>query len=359
MNTTIKIPIQQIKTFLSRAGSIKNENVIPISQFLRVKGEANRTLLYKANSNSFIVHEIEQENESEYDFLIEERSLSIACETVEDTCYFDPCNDCIKMTIGKYSQSSPTEDLNSFFKFPELDDNFEYTISGEVLDSINAASKFVYSGKEFISKICFVHLSNNAVCATDNKKSYYKKFELELPKLVLNYNMCSVLSKFGSIIFQSTESHYIFNMGNSIYGFIKEQYEAPDFELAYKTIQNIKRPPLVVNKSDLFTFSDKSSKLASGFIDTIEISDGEQSSISLSFNSETTKSATETIIEVQKNEKYHEPEPFLVSASILKSVLSSISSESVEMYFATHGKSKFLIFSEEQNHISFIMGMTA
>lgn len=360
MDSPIKIPITEIKTFLSRASAIKPDTHIPISSFVRLKGETDKTSMYKSGQASFIIHEVDAENEEPYDFLIEEKSLSIACENTDaETILFEPAGDVVNITVGNYKQSSPTEDVILFYKFPEFENSFLHTLSGEILDSINAASKYAHAGKDFVTNVCFVHVSNNAVCATDNKKSYYKKFEDELPELVLSLKSCSVLSKFGTVKVKDIEKFYLFNTGSSIYGFSKEEYKAPNFDKAFNTIQEIKRPGFVVKKDSLFSFADKSHKLSSGFIDAIEISDSEGQEIKLDFKSDTVKTSTFSKIEVSKKEGYSEPTSFLVSASILKQVLASLTPETIDVCFATQGKSQFLIFSEDKNQISFIMGMTA
>ena len=360
MSQKIKIPITEIKTFLNRASAIKPDTHIPISSFVRLKGELDKTSMYKSGQASFIIHEVDVENEDPFDFLIEEKSLSIACEnTNSNTILFEPEGDIINITVGNYKQSSPTEDVILFYKFPEFENSFLHTLTGDILDSINAASKYAHAGKDFITNVCFVHVSNNAVCATDNKKSYYKKFEVELPDLVLSLNSCSVLAKFGSVKVKEIEKFYLFNTGSSIYGFSKEEYKAPDFNRAFNTVQEIKRPGFSVKKDSLFTFADKSHKLSSGFIDVIEISDSDRQEIQLGFKSDTVKASTFAKIDVQKKEGYSEPVPFLVSAGILKQVLSSLTPETIDVCFASLGQSQFLIFSEDKNQISFIMGMSA
>lgn len=355
----IQIKTSELKTFLSRASAIKTDTIIPVSSYLRIKGESDKTSMYKAGQHSFIVHEIDSENEETFDFLIEEKSLSIAIEgTDSETVYFEPADGIVKITVGNYEQTSAGEDVNIFYKFPEFDNAFECELSGEVLNAINSASKYAHAGKEFISNLSFVHVNNNSVCATDNKKSYYRKFDENLPVLVLRLDTCSVLSKFGNVKAKTIDTHYLFSTGSSIYGFAKEAYEAPNFEKAFNTIQEIKRPGFTVNKDSVFTFADKSHKLSGGYVDAIEIMDMPASKVKFGFKSDTVKASTFTEIIVDKKEGYEESVSFLVSAAALKVVLSSMSSEAIDVCRASHGASNFLIFSEDANQISFIMGMS-
>jgi hypothetical protein len=355
----IKIAITEIKTFLSRASAIKTDTLIPISAFIRIKGEQGKVSMCKGSQHAFLIHEFDSDNEDEFDFLIEEKSLSIAIDyTNSGDCIFEELDGSIKTIVGSYEQTSASEDLKSFYKFPEFDRTFQYELGGDVLNAINAASKYAHNGKEFVSNLCFVHLQNNTVFATDNKKSFFKKFKEPLPKLTLSLNTCAILSKFGSVETLDIPTHCVFNVGSSIYGFSKEAYDPPNFQKAYDTIQEIKRSGFNISKDQMHVFADKSYKLSNGFLDTIEISDSEQG-IRLDFKSDTVKASTFTVMEAEKEKGYSEPTSFLVSASILKQVLSSMSKEQVHVCFATHLVSNYLIFSEDQNHISFIMGMTA
>lgn len=210
----MKLQTHQLKKFNSVAGGIKKNTILPILSYLKFEDGK----VTKNNLESFVTMEIDFEGSC----LIDERILTTFVEsTGASEIDVEVKGNSITLSHGKERIISPTDDIKLFPEPPVPENKLDIFISQDVLKAIKVASNFTMDLENSPHASC-VHVGNGVVGATSGFIAYVEPIEDELPEIVLEKPMLSVLKGLEFATFNQSDSYIFFKNGNFTFGFIKK-----------------------------------------------------------------------------------------------------------------------------------------
>lgn len=242
----MKISVSELKSFKANASFIKQNNIIPVLSYLKLENGC----ITKNNLNSFLIQKVGKFKES---ILVEEKILMAFVDNASaDEIEISVSGKRILITDGFTKDYSPTDDI---INFPTNENGVfdKVEISTQVLSSIKTASTFILSEETMPNK-SNIFVGKKSVAGSNGFIAYVKSFDHDLPQMVLSKDVCTAISKFGTINFYESERYHFFEKDNCKFGFIKPTY--PFFDLTVFGIFDNEAPHFEVNKFDLIKFND-------------------------------------------------------------------------------------------------------
>jgi hypothetical protein len=156
--------------------------------------------------------------------LLDERLISaLLSSSGAEVFEISEVNNNILISDGFSNISFQKEDTTIFPKAPEeSDDRVTSFLNKDVIDSLSIAKSFA-KPRSIEHPLEFVHMKPNEVFASDGFVMYHKKFDCELPTLMLYPETCIALAGYENVMYYRAGNYDFFESGNTKYGFIKTE----------------------------------------------------------------------------------------------------------------------------------------
>lgn len=235
----------ELRRFFQNASAIRSKGILPILDFVKIDGNK----IIKTNTEAYIEMDITPTGKS---MLIDENTLSTLVKTTtSDEIKVEIDGKRVYLLDGRNKLFFQLPDDASLYpEFPDREKEEEYRLDAEVLIAIGEALKNV-GGSGLADSFDFVHLSNNYVFGSDHFRFYFKKFD-KLPTVSLSHLAASIICQFGGANFYERGNYYFFEIGNTLYGFAKEETVPPQF-ISFLDFTT-KEPYAEINTSEVTEF---------------------------------------------------------------------------------------------------------
>lgn len=244
MKQTIAIPLADLRQFKKNSSFIKQNGIIPILDYIKF----DNGQITKTNQNEYIIFK----SNFTGSFLVEERVLFNFIEYASgNELLFSFNGKKITLSDGNTEVTSQSEDLG-LFPIPEICTQDKIELPNEVLLAISTAAQYTQE-YEFDPKRPYVFVGAKAVAASDGLIGFYKKFDIDLPEMVLSEKTATKIGSLSSVMFCQNERYLFFETPNSTYGFIKPE---PKFFNLGNYFNYPKEVSFIVNKRDFIAFND-------------------------------------------------------------------------------------------------------
>lgn len=213
------IPLQALIDFKKDSVFIKNNNIIPILNYIKF----SPGVITKDNLNQFIDYNCDAVTES---LLIEERVLFNFLSVAKSDINIEIKGGVITLSDGSIIVKTKAEDVNLYPKHASPDDL--QSIPSEVFASIYCAAQFI-SDDTTMGVKSFVFSGNDHVAGTDGFIAYIEEVK-DSPDLILDKQTALKVGSFVDMKFCDDNKYYHFINDKASYGFIK--FEQPFFDLS-------------------------------------------------------------------------------------------------------------------------------
>lgn len=242
----MKLLTSELRQFKSNAAFIKANNILPILSFLKVQPGS----ITKNNLNSFLVQNISYSGQP---FLIEERILM----TMVDNTSAEEITVAVgdgKVTISD-GTTKTTSDSLPLAEFPSnaIPDTDPIAFSGELLDQIFIASRFVEDEADNIVKTC-VFISPDAVRSSNGFIAYEMKMATNCPNIFIPRTTTVAIAKLQAVSFSENASYQFFTTDKYQYGFVKAEYKFIDMSSFFQLGEV---PTFTIAKDGLIYFNNQ------------------------------------------------------------------------------------------------------
>ena len=252
---------KQLKQFNSIAGSMRQNNILPILSYLKFEDGK----ITKNNLESFVTMEADFEGAA----LIDEKVLmSIVDLTDADEIEVLPNGTKVTLCHGGKKFNSHTDDIKNF---PEniLIDGEEIEITQDVIADLKVISNFTMERENLPFTSC-VFLGNGVMAANTGFIAAVKKTEIDYPEIILEKNATSLIKSFNSIFFSQNNTYQFFTNGSFKFGFIKKETKYLNMSKFFEMIP--KEGALKMDKYPLQQFCDICNSVCVGRVVLAEIS---------------------------------------------------------------------------------------
>jgi hypothetical protein len=259
----MKIKTRQLKQFNSIAGSMRQNNILPILSYIKFEDGK----ITKNNLESFVTMEADFEGS----VLIDEKILMSFVESI-DAEEIDVTVNGTKVTLshGKEKFNSPTDNIIDFPKSAESDGE-EIEIPQDVLRAIKIASNFTMERENLPFTSC-VFIGDGVVAANTGFVAFAQKVEGAYPNIILEKSAATVIRNFNTVSFSQNDSYQFFTNNVFTFGFIKKDTKYIDMK-KYLTLPP-KEGVVEMNKTDLQNFCDICSSSSAGRVVIAKIEGG-------------------------------------------------------------------------------------
>jgi hypothetical protein len=325
----MKIKTRQLKQFNSIAGSMRQNNILPILSYIKFEDGK----ITKNNLESFVTMEADFEGS----VLIDEKILMSFVESI-DAEEIDVTVNGTKVTlsVGKEKDNSPTEAVGNFPVNPAPDGE-EIEISQEVLKAVKIASNFTADNENIPFTSC-VFIGKGLVAATTRFIAYTEIVDEALPEIIIEKSALAVIKNFNNASFSQNESYQFFNNHNFTFGFIKKDTKFVDMKMFSKMPEgNIVK----MDKTILVKFCDMVNSRCVGRVVIANINADKVSMIDVDYGNEAEKQLPAPLPDFSFNP--------LFMGKLLKSLPDT------ELDFTKEGKRIFI--TGKSGFVSLIMDM--
>jgi DNA polymerase III sliding clamp (beta) subunit (PCNA family) len=327
----MKIKVSDLKEFFKRSNKIKSNGVLPIHDYLLIESTPECVAITKSNGNMYCKHTIEEDNQGTEKLLVEEKRLSALVGNAKgEFIHFNTKGK--KVTLKDAANEVKLEamkevEVNAFKTFPESEGADRITLNPDVLAALFEARNFsaivesnfhyVYAHKKEAGH--FIYSSNGHLM-------YLRKFEEELPELVLSPEVCSIVCQFQSVQYYTAGNYDFFDTGATVYGFIKSEYKAPEYMQIIRSINQDEQ--ITMNRAEVISFCELVSSLAVAKFPVLKFEETAEDTLLMQYEESEYNVKTEREVKVKKNLW---PETFAFNSGYLTQVLKCFTTEEVNL----------------------------
>lgn len=330
----MKIKVSDLRDFFKKSAKIKSNGIIPIYDFLLFEFTCEAVSITKTNGNAFCKYTVTQDTETKGQLLIEEKRLSALVNNAKgEFVHFKVKGKKITLKDDNNELSLQlNEEISAFQTMPESEGAEMVILTPDVLSALFEARNFA-SLVESNFHYVYAHKKGNEHCVFASNRTilYVRKFEDELPNLALSPEVCSIIASFGHVQYYSAGNYDFFDTGNTVYGFIKTTYTAPEYAPVINSIDTTQT--LVLDKNEVLSFCELVNSLAVKELPIIGFEASQDAGLLVFYKEPEYSVETEKLLPVERN---FWPEDFSMNASMLKDVLKCFTSEKIVI--ATSGK---------------------
>ena len=228
----IKINVSEVNEFLKATSQVVNNVLFPELQYCKFSstGEIIRT-----NLNSWVIYKsgLEADDITE-DILVDDRILrgfvavlkddDIITITIKDTKVFLKC--------GSREIGFQNMELSKFEKTPSQDFKGEkISVLSNVIKSIKIAQVYAMLVSQYEGPFSFIQLNgnDNEVFASNGNFIYVKRFDEQLPTMLLRHEACNILNDEKDYKYFEVGNYYFFDQDKFTFGFIKTESKTVDY----------------------------------------------------------------------------------------------------------------------------------
>lgn len=243
----MKLQTKQLKTFNSIAGGMKQNNILPITSYLKFEDG----YITKNNMESFVTMEADFKGKC----LIDEKILmSIVNATNEETIDVEVKNKSVILSYGNKKATSPTDDLINFPVNDEADIK-EIEISKEIINEIKVAANFTSENESLPFTGC-VFVGHGIIAACNNFIVYTQKVNTELPEIIIEKNVASAIRNFDTVSFSENNSYRFYTNHIFRFGFVKTETKFVNMKSFSVIPENNNYETVTVNKNEIIEFCE-------------------------------------------------------------------------------------------------------
>lgn len=357
----IKIKTSELSSFFKRASSIKSSDFLPIYTYLKFECQKDTAKIYKSNGHAFIIHDIEVDSTEKKSFLIEEKMIRALVEktnakeitfeikasrkiehekevTVDNISFSDGLN--------KMKCQSPVHTI--FTPIPAIKKEDQIVLPATVVESLFLA-KSVSKTKESIKTwMAYVHINevsknNHFIVGMADGIMYFKKFNLELPSMILEPETCSTIGMYGEMNYSKSDNYHVFDVGITVFGFIHLETVSKAPDITVVTNQFDDKINFIIDRKELIGYCEICLSIRPGILQPIiSLTDGGKNKMVFKYENIESERSNERVFDVKKAGK---PDDFLFLAEQMVDVLKNLSFETVQ--FSGPIKQSYFITSEE------------
>lgn len=272
----ISIKISELKEFLKRSSNIKDAGIIPIYSYIKLETtQPGVVKLTKSNQRVFIQHTIEADFKKPFAVLLDQKILTAAVNQSDDAeLVISKKADMIYLSDGKMKLEYQLGHGETPELFPAVQakDSESHAVffDSDVIEAIALAHIHCEKNSETPGPNTFVNAKH-----LDAKRSYIygmngiifycKTFGFKLPLLQLSEEACAIISRFPSAEYYQTERYDIFDVGNTVYGFIKPDTATVDITAFFERLSG-KEFIFSVTKKEIVKFCDFAADINQGIL---------------------------------------------------------------------------------------------
>lgn len=355
----IKISTSSLKKFLDAATNIKDNNLLPIYKYVKIDCNGGHATGYKSNGHSFCIVDMGESGDSEC-IVINEQTLRVAvgvCTsgliTIEQKK-----DDHAVIDTGAQRFSATTQPLKHFPSIQERSTTDEkFLFSTDVIIAIASAKNHTAPPVDKAMRMwsCYVNTfefnKKFYVSGTNGYVTYFKSFSDKLPKVSLEPEVISVISKYNSMFYLRVGNYDYFDTGEVAYGFIKTETDVPNLSLIINNMKS--NQSFVINKKRVIDFCESSIAINQASVPT-EVCISEKDD-SLFFSAVDLMGAEGVQDKIKPSEKNFDMEDFSFQPKYMITVLKSVDGEEVKLSYTQHNM--IVTSKDDQNYIGSIMGL--
>lgn len=304
----VKIAIADLNEFLKRSAPIKPNNVLPILSYIKLEWKNSNATLTKTALNSFIVHQLKVKSKKEGVLLLDTKILSSAvANAVADELTFDVTDKNVVIHDGKRITKFSLEDASVFPKIPDHETDDKITFSQDVLEAITLASNAIEEKvpQEFMKYVNIYSKGKKGgsyVFGTNPFAMVHKTFKDQLASIMLCNEAVSVVKSYESVIYFAAGNYDFFDVGNSLYGFIKPTEKPVDVSVIIDNFND--KVNFKMSRKEMLGYCTYVKSICPntlGVVPQIAIEDLGKNKIMLRFSNEDYKISHDEDFEVKKN----------------------------------------------------------
>lgn len=363
----VKIPVSELKEFLSRSKAIPANGLLPITDYIKLVCEGDVITLTKTNLNQFITHQVEGKFNKNFTLLIDLATFATAVSESEA--------EEMKISFKEQKADNParrikivimedgiqgvikcqSEDESVFPSNPSYDKDNMTVLSPDIIEALFLSAEAALPLKGTVRQpFEYVHIKNmgkkkSYICGFSVGIMYFKWFKENLPDMVLEQMVCTMLGNYqgDGVTMYRGEKYDFFDTGKSLYGFIQTEMKGPDFASIINAKDDEKS--FTIDRKSLMAFC----KLAIGInpsslVDPCFIQNAEENNaVVLDYENNLINRSCKKEVEVKKNKRYV-IKKFLFNPNDMLKLLKSLSFETVTLVGPCGpGGGNFYIVNEE------------
>lgn len=355
----IKIPISDIKRFITAAKPIRDTKLLPIYAYVKLHCEGNEGIFYKSNGTSFVVFNVSADFKENQTILIEEKTLFGFVEhSSGKEIKISTKGDIVNLYDGARTISCKVPPIEHFPAIQPKDSEESIVMDGNVLSALFLANSHILppADQAMRAPASFVHLTPVGklfyIAAWNGMVAYFKSFKEKIPNVSLDPDVISVISKFEILSYSRCGNYDYFDGGGVSYGFIKAECKTPDVSIMVERLkQDVK---FTLDRKPLVDFCEMVIDVNSSSVPPI-VSMGETSSTSLLMTFTDISENQNAVEKITVTGKVSLDEPFVFQPKNMLTVLKDLGCEKITMSYV---QKNMLITSEEEiGYIGSVMGM--
>lgn len=345
----VKIPIQELKTFLSKAAAIKAEkSIVPLCRYIKIVCEGNVISVTKTNLQSFVICELDGKATKNFTLLVEEDLLAACVKNAtgkeikisfkEAKSATSPTGKVKSVTIEDGEDlkvEKTTEDEMAFPVIPEAEKNGSNKLTEDILESIYLASRCTSEPKDIPTYANFVHVKSTGkksfyIAGMNGAILYFKSFKQAMPDMILELETCAAIKGFQELLVYQGGNYNFFDAGKTLFGFVKVEFVTPDFKGGIVDKMEVDKL-FTIDRAAVVRCCDFAKSInPMKYIAPCTIEGDGDKGVVIDYNQNEVGLNSARKFEVKKNKKFSIPK-FFFSPNDFSTVLSSLPFEKVNM----------------------------
>lgn len=362
----ITIKLAELKEFFRRARAVKDGSILPIYQYFKLEC-ADVAKITKTSGSAFITHELASAKfKKNIILLLEIKMLTgfVAAATGEVLTIKIKDNQ-VEYTDERYTMRHQVVDPKDFQPVKDLKEAQWSTLPQSMLEAISIARQYCANNTVNETWMDYVWVSpikgegkKKQVCvfATDAIILYYKKFDGDVPMIVMEKDIAMVISSFTSVNYAKVGNYHYYDTGNSLYGFaeLAIQYGAGQFETVIAAYE--KAVSFIIPQKEIIDFCDLVVSTSHMVLSNCYIEDGGKDKIILRHIDNNYQTGGEAFVSVEK--KKPNLELFWFNPGQFTRFFKYLPYE--KLIFWQMNKETFFVASEEDpDYVGVIRGLVA
>jgi hypothetical protein len=238
----ISIDIKQLKKFLSAAKNIKNRNILPICDYIKLECKGTVCTMTKTNLEAFVVCEVDAAFSKDETVLIDEHTLNSAVAYVNGNILnISVVGKKVFLKDGVGESWCSFEDPKIFPKIESNNDLKKTNLSTEIISALSIARNHTKQTSEMTEWKCFVQVAKVGkkvlIGASNDFVMYLKFFDEDMPEMILSPDVINAISDLPYADVSSSEKFDFFDSVGVTYGFRQSVSVKPELNYLWKKLE--------------------------------------------------------------------------------------------------------------------------
>lgn len=237
----ISIDVKQLKKFLSAAKNIKNRNIMPLLDYVKLECKGAVATLTKTNLDAFVVFEIEAAFDKDETILIDEHTLNSSVSYANGNILnISVVGKKVFIDDGVGKNWCSYENATLFPKIESNDDLKKTTLSTEIISALSIARNHTKQTPEMTEWQCFVQVAKVGkkilIGASNDFIMYLKFVDGDLPPMILSPEVINAIADLPYADVSSSEKFDFFESVGVTYAFRQSASVRPELNYLWKKL---------------------------------------------------------------------------------------------------------------------------